>query len=101
MTVRPARPLPPEAAAILTSLEEEAVELLREAIRCDTSNPPGNEAPLAAVFASYLREAGISARLLGPEPHRTNIVARLPGDGTARPLLLSAHLDVVPARASE
>lgn len=101
MSSRPAAPLPAEATAILASLQDEAVELLREAIRCDTSNPPGNEAPLAEALASYLRGAGLAPRLLGPEPHRTSVIARLPGAGPDRPMLLSAHLDVVPARASE
>jgi acetylornithine deacetylase/succinyl-diaminopimelate desuccinylase-like protein len=35
--------------------------------------------------------------VLGGEPDRLNFVARLPGSGKQRPLLLMAHSDVVPA----
>ncbi len=38
--------------------------------------------------------------LLGASPARRSLVARLAGDGSAPPLLLSAHLDVVPAEPS-
>jgi acetylornithine deacetylase/succinyl-diaminopimelate desuccinylase-like protein len=35
--------------------------------------------------------------LVGETPDRKNVIARLQGDGTKPPLLLAAHLDVVPA----
>ena len=73
------------------------VELLRELIRFDTTNPPGREAAAVAHVDAVLRAAGISTRLLESAPGRPNLVARLPGRGVAPPLLMQAHVDVVPA----
>lgn len=74
-----------------------ALELLRDLIRFDTTNPPGNEAACAAFLAERLREAGLEPELLSPGPGRGNVVVRLRGSGAKAPLLLGAHLDVVPA----
>ena len=73
------------------------VELLRQLIRFDTTNPPGREAAAVAHVDAVLRAAGISTRLLESAPGRPNLVARLPGRGVAPPLLMQAHVDVVPA----
>jgi acetylornithine deacetylase/succinyl-diaminopimelate desuccinylase-like protein len=75
------------------------VALLRELLRFDTSNPPGAEAACAERTAEHLRGSGLEPQLLASEPGRPNVVARLRGDGDEPPLLLTAHLDVVPAEA--
>ncbi len=69
--------------------------LLGELIAADTSNPPGNEARAAALGARRLKAAGIPLEILEFAPGRANLVARLRGNGSARPLLLLAHIDVV------
>lgn len=79
------------------SLGERAQQYLTELIRLDTTNPPGNETRVAEYLEGVARAHGISAELLGPDPARLNFVARLRGSGEARPLLLMAHSDVVPA----
>ena len=76
------------------------VETLRSLIRFDTTNPPGNERPAAEFIASILREAGFTPELVGPDSERPNLLARLsadPDNRKHRPLVLSCHLDVVPA----
>lgn len=75
----------------------EVVRLLRDLIRFDTSNPPGNERPCCEFVADLFRTGGIEPKLLEKERGRTSVLARLKGDGSLPPLLLSAHLDVVPA----
>lgn len=75
----------------------EAKSLLQALLRLDTSNPPGNEKPAAELVRSALAADGIEAVWLEPSPGRVNLVSRLPGDGSAPPLLLSCHLDTVPA----
>ena len=75
--------------------------LLAELIAVDTSNPPGNETAAAQVAARWLREAGIEAEIIEPAPGRGNLLARLKGSGRARPLLVLAHLDTVPAQRQE
>jgi acetylornithine deacetylase/succinyl-diaminopimelate desuccinylase-like protein len=77
--------------------QHEVVRLLRELLRFDTSNPPGNERPCCEFVADLLRKGGVEPKLLEKERGRTSILARIEGDGSLPPLLLSAHLDVVPA----
>ena len=79
-----------------TEMGEAAIEHLSNLIRIDTTNPPGNETPAADYLAQLLRTAGLEPELLGAEPARMNVVARLKGDGSKAPLMLAAHLDVVP-----
>jgi acetylornithine deacetylase/succinyl-diaminopimelate desuccinylase-like protein len=78
-----------------------AVQFLRDLIRFDTSNPPGNELPAAQYVAEVLRTEGIESTVLESAPSRGNIVARLAGNGSEGALLLMSHLDVVPAVAEE
>ncbi len=79
------------------STEMQARRLMDELVAIDTSNPPGNEAQPAVVIAKLLRDAGLQSTLVEFAPGRANLVARLHGDGTKRPLILLAHLDVVGA----
>ncbi len=77
---------------------EETVGHLSRLIRIDTSNPPGNETPAALYLKQvFEREGFAEMQLLESAPRRGNLVVRLRGDGSRRPLLLTAHLDVVPA----
>src|SRR3989440_5586587 len=77
-----------------TALETEARQILDQLLRVDTSH--GNEtAALQPVLARF-QQAGIRAQILESAPGRGNMVARVPGSGKTRPLLLLAHIDVVP-----
>lgn len=81
---------------------DEAVEHLSRLIRIDTSNPPGNETPAALYLKqAFEREGFEEMHLLESAPRRGNLIVRLRGDGSQRPLLLSAHLDVVPAEPEQ
>jgi acetylornithine deacetylase/succinyl-diaminopimelate desuccinylase-like protein len=55
----------------------EAEELLRHLIRFNTVNPPGNERPAQEYLADHLSKAGFRCELLGAEPERPNLLARL------------------------
>jgi acetylornithine deacetylase/succinyl-diaminopimelate desuccinylase-like protein len=92
-------------------LEDEAVRHLQALLRFDTTNPPGDEIGAARYVADALAKDGIEARVLEPFPKRANVVARLkatlptlggigPGDQGGA-LLLTAHMDVVPAERSK
>lgn len=74
---------------------EEALGHLQRLLRFDTTNPPGNELPLARYLETVLRTEGIETRLLEPHPGRAAVVARIRGSGRKRPVLLLAHMDVV------
>ena len=82
------------------SLREEVTELLRELIRLDTVNPPGNETRAADVLERYLARSGVASTLVAKTPDRANLVARLEG-GDGPGLVLLAHTDTVLAEPSE
>jgi acetylornithine deacetylase/succinyl-diaminopimelate desuccinylase-like protein len=75
--------------------------LLRELIRFDTSNPPGNERGCLEFIADLLDRGGVASQLLAKDEDRPNLVARVTGGTSAPPLLLYGHVDVVPADARE
>ncbi|HVR11754.1 MAG TPA: M20/M25/M40 family metallo-hydrolase [Thermoanaerobaculia bacterium] len=70
-------------------------EILQRLIRFDTTNPPGRERPCIAYIAELLAATGVPATWLAVDPERPNLVARFTGEGTAPPLLLYGHVDVV------
>jgi acetylornithine deacetylase/succinyl-diaminopimelate desuccinylase-like protein len=74
---------------------QEVVTHLRKLLQCDTRNPPGNETRAAAYLQVVLQQEGIASEIIGPGPDRGTLVARLQGDGSAPPLLLMSHTDVV------
>jgi acetylornithine deacetylase/succinyl-diaminopimelate desuccinylase-like protein len=78
-------------------LADESADVLSDVIRIDTQNPPGGETPAANALARKLEAAGIPTEVIESAPGRGNLYARLPGSGAGRPLILLAHLDVVPA----
>jgi acetylornithine deacetylase/succinyl-diaminopimelate desuccinylase-like protein len=83
------------ASPDFAAARDEAVAALREFIRLDTSNPPGNETRGAEFLKRILDREGIPAEILALEPARGNVVARLKGSGKRQPLLLMGHIDVV------
>ena len=74
----------------------EVVELTRQLIRIDTSNPPGNEAPAMRHLGAYLSQWGIDVEYVEVQPGRPNLFARLRGAGDSGHLVFSGHMDVVP-----
>jgi acetylornithine deacetylase/succinyl-diaminopimelate desuccinylase-like protein len=64
-------------------------------LRFDTSDPPGNERAAAEYLKQVLEKEGIPVQLYALEANRPNVVARLKGTGSRRPLLIMAHTDVV------
>ena len=74
---------------------EETIARTRDLLRLDTRNPPGNEIRAAEYLRDLFEAEGISGEIVGPQPDRATFVARLKGDGSAPPLLLMSHTDVV------
>jgi acetylornithine deacetylase/succinyl-diaminopimelate desuccinylase-like protein len=77
------------------SVAAETVSRLQTIIRFDTTNPPGNELPLALYLETTLSEEGIETSLFEPQHNRAVIVGRIRGSGKKRPVILLAHMDVV------
>jgi len=79
------------------TLAAEATVWLQGYLRVRTANPPGNETEGARYLQAILAREGIPSEILESAPGRGNLVARLPGSGARRPLVLLSHIDVVPA----
>lgn len=77
------------------SADAETVSRLQEIIRFDTTNPPGNELPLALYLEAALRDEGIETSRFEPQPNRAVMIGRIRGNGAKRPVILLAHMDVV------
>ena len=83
------------------AVEAETMRHFQALVRVDTSDPPGNEKPAADYLRQVLEKEGIPVQTFTLEPNRPNIVARLKGNGSKRPLLLMGHTDVVNVDASK
>ena len=86
--------------------QDEVVELCRDLIRIDTSNPGDHSGPGERAAAEYvagkLAEVGLEPRIFESHAKRASVVARVEGEDPSRDaLLLHGHLDVVPAQASD
>src|SRR2546426_336565 len=83
-----------------------ARDIFRELIEINTTNSAGNTPRAAQAMANRLLAAGFPAAdvqvLIGPDPRHGNLVARLRGTAAGgRPVLVMAHLDVVPAHRKD
>jgi acetylornithine deacetylase/succinyl-diaminopimelate desuccinylase-like protein len=79
------------------ALLDETVAVLRHLLRINTVNPPGNERPAQEYLAGLFERAGLEVSLLGPDPERPNLIARLRGRAEGPVLGLLSHLDTVVA----
>jgi acetylornithine deacetylase/succinyl-diaminopimelate desuccinylase-like protein len=82
-------------------LQQATTELLQQLIRFDTVNPPGNERLLQEFLLGELTSAGFDCELLGAEPRRPNLLARLRGGFDGPTLCLLGHVDTVLANPEE
>jgi acetylornithine deacetylase/succinyl-diaminopimelate desuccinylase-like protein len=78
------------------AIGEEAVGMLQEYLRIDTTNPPGNELAAARYLGAVLEAEGVEYEILESAPGRASLVARLAGSGErGGGLALLNHTDVV------
>lgn len=84
----------PDTSAGAPALEVEARQILDQILAVDTSH--GNETRALQLVKERFAAAGLPAQILESAPGRGNLIARIKGSGAKRPLLLLAHIDVVP-----
>jgi acetylornithine deacetylase/succinyl-diaminopimelate desuccinylase-like protein len=92
------------AADALTEPQRLALDVFKELVEINTVTATGDTARAAEAMAARLHAAGFSGsdvQVLAPAPRKGNLVARLRGAGKRKPILLLAHLDVVPARPAD
>ena len=78
---------------------EEAIRHLVDLVRIDTSNPPGNETRVTDYLAAELAAEGVDSEIFALDPERANLVARIRGNGSKKPILIMGHTDVVGVQA--
>lgn len=81
-----------------------ARELMAELVAIDTTDGSGDVTKASVAMEARLKSAGwptADLQVVGGNERKRNLVARLRGRGTKRPILLLAHLDVVEARRDD
>jgi succinyl-diaminopimelate desuccinylase len=77
--------------------KERLTKLIRELISIDSQNPPGNEAKIGRYVQKFFLGLGLESRIYEFRPDRPNVVGILKGRNSKHKLLLTPHLDTVPA----
>jgi acetylornithine deacetylase/succinyl-diaminopimelate desuccinylase-like protein len=75
--------------------QAETLRHYRALVQIDSSEPAGNETAVVTYLKKVLEAEGIPVQTFALVPARANLVARIPGNGKKRPILLLAHTDVV------
>jgi succinyl-diaminopimelate desuccinylase len=76
--------------------QDEIVELTRDLIRVPSVNPPADTRRCAEIILNKFKKDHIDAEIVEGRKGASNVVARLPGRGKGKVLLLNGHMDVVP-----
>jgi acetylornithine deacetylase/succinyl-diaminopimelate desuccinylase-like protein len=79
-------------------------DIFQQLIEINTTDSVGSTTVAANAMAQRLLDAGFAKDdvvVLGPNDRKGNLVARLHGTGSAKPILLIGHLDVVEALRSD
>ena len=87
-----------------TAYQSLARDVLKELIEINTTDTTGDNTRAAVAMATRFRKAGYpeaDVKVLGPQPRKGNVVVRLRGSGSAKPVLFIGHLDVVEALRSD
>ncbi len=77
------------------AVEAQTLSHFQALVRFDTQDPPGREEEAATYLQKVMAAEGIDVSVYALEAHRPNVVARLKGNGSKRPLLIMGHTDTV------
>src|SRR3982074_497173 len=92
------------AAEGLSPQQQLAFDIYKELVEINTVTATGATARAAEAMAARVKAAGFAdadVHAFAPAPRKGNLVARLRGTGARKPILLLAHLDVVPANRED
>ena len=96
------RMTPDSTERVAAHAREHVVDLCRDLIRYESTNPGNGERDIAEHVAGLLTDAGLTPHVSETDPGRTSIVTRVEGADRDRPaLLVHGHLDVVPVQADD
>jgi acetylornithine deacetylase/succinyl-diaminopimelate desuccinylase-like protein len=88
----------------LSPQQQLAHDIYKELVEINTVTATGDTAKAAEAMAARLHAAGFpeaDVHAFSSAPKKGNLVARLHGSGARKPILLVAHLDVVPANRED
>lgn len=101
MTASP-DPRSEDVLAYLEARREHIVEFAAELVATPSPNPPGDETQVVSLLESRLARLGLPpGHIVAAEPHRPNLVVRLPGRRGTPVLLLNGHTDTKPVTESD
>jgi acetylornithine deacetylase/succinyl-diaminopimelate desuccinylase-like protein len=83
------------AAPDWPAIEAETLRHFQALVQINSTDPPGSEQAMADYLVNALKAEAIDVRTFALEDHRPNVVARLRGNGSKKPLLIMAHTDTV------
>ena len=73
------------------------IQTIKKLISLDSQNPPGDEEKIAGFVNAYLKVLGLKTKTYAFSDKRINVLATLKGRKSGKSLLLTPHLDTVPA----
>jgi len=88
----------------LTPEQQLAHDVLKQLVEINTTSDVVGTEQAAKAIQQRLLAAGFSAddaQVMGPDAKHSNVFIRLRGRSSAKPILMIAHLDVVPARRED
>src|SRR5215217_5202934 len=88
----------------LTPEQQRFHDIYKELVEINTTNSVGDNTVAARAMQKHLLDAGFAAgdiQIFEPFPRKGNLVLRFKGDGSKKPVLLLAHIDVVEAKRED
>jgi len=76
------------------------IRLAQKLIRIDSQNPPGDEYRIGLFVENYLKALGLKTKIYAFKKKRNNVIATLKARHPKGSLLITPHLDTVPAGKS-
>jgi len=73
------------------------IKLTQQLIRIDSQNPPGDESAIADFVRSFLLNLGLKVKVYEFEKKRSNVLGYLGNKNNKHSMLITPHLDTVPA----
>ena len=84
-----------------SKVDPEAMRYFQALVQIDSTDPPGNETRVVEYVKKVLEAEGIPVTVAAKDPARANLIARLKGNGSKRPLLIMGHSDTVQVDAAK
>lgn len=81
--------------------QKQVVDIVSKLIEQPSYNPGSDEYGVSEYIKSFMEKLDIEVTLVPIVERRTNVIARLKGDGSAAPLAFTGHMDVVPVNDTE